>query len=161
MAHDYVIRPATVDDAEPMLVIHVAAIITHGPSAYSDKQVAAWAAKTEGTDRYVDAIEEPSMRFVAAESKDRIVGFGELDRECGEVKAVFVDPDRGGQGVGSSILRHFEQRLREDEFDVARLRAVLNAVGFYEQQGYERIRRVTNQTTNGVEADSIWMEKPL
>jgi len=94
MAHGYVIRSATAGDVEPMLVVHVAATIAHSPSAYSDKQVAAWAAKTEGTNRYVDAIEDPPMEPVITEANDRIGGFGELDRECGEVKTVFIGVTR-------------------------------------------------------------------
>jgi putative acetyltransferase len=161
MSGGFVIRRATIDDVEAMLVVHVSAIIAHGPSAYSDKQVAAWAAKTDGTDRYADAIESQSMAVVVAESSNRIVGFGELDSESGEVESVFVDPEWGGQGIGSAMLEHFETQLREDGYETVRVRSVLNAVDFYKQQGYERVERVTNQTTNGVEAESIWMEKPL
>lgn len=80
-----------------MLVIHVAAIIAHGPSAYSDKQVAAWAAKTEGTDRYTKAIESDSIALLVAEAEDKVVGFGEIDLENNEIKAIFVDPERNGE----------------------------------------------------------------
>ncbi|NEU56419.1 GNAT family N-acetyltransferase [Halorussus sp. MSC15.2] len=161
MAADLTLRAATVAETEAIFVVHVAAIVAHGPSAYTDKQVAAWAAKAEGTERYVDAIEDPSTELVVAESGDCVVGFGELDVENGGVEAVFVDPERNGEGIGSSILNHFEQRLRNEGFDVVRLRAVLNAVGFYERQGYERVERVTTTTTNDVDVDSVRMEKPL
>lgn len=157
----HTLRAAVPADAEAMLLVHVAAIIEHGPTVYSRKQVAAWAAKVEGTARYADAMSDPATDLVVAEANNRTVGFGELDLERGEVAAIFVDPDRGGQGIGSSILSHFEGRLTAEGFDVARLRAVLNAVGFYRQQGYERETRVTTTTTNGVELDSVWMEKPL
>lgn len=161
MAPDYSLRAATPADTEAILVVHVAAIIARGPSAYTDKQVAAWAAKTEGTDRYANAISNPATALVVAEADSRVVGFGELDIENGEVKAVFIDPEWNGKGIGSSILRHFEHRLSDEGFDVVRLRAVLNAVEFYKQQGYERRERVTNTTTNDVEVDSVWMEKHL
>jgi ribosomal protein S18 acetylase RimI-like enzyme len=161
MPADHTIRIAIISDTGTILVVHVAAIITHGPSAYTDKQVAAWAAKTEGTNRYANAIEEPSTELVVAECDGHVVGFGELDVERGEVEAVFVDPEWNGEGIGSSVLRHFEQRLQDEEFDIVRLRAVLNAVGFYEQQGSDKVERVTNQTTNDVEVDSVWMEKSL
>lgn len=123
--------------------------------------MAAWAAKTDGTDRYVNAIEESSTELVVAESDDRVVGFGELDVETGEIEALFVDPQRDGEGIGSSILSHFEQRLRSYGFEVARLRAVLNATGFYKKHGYDAIERVTTQTTNDIDVDFVWMEKLL
>lgn len=153
------VRTATTSDTEAILVVHVAAIIAHGPSTYTDKQVAAWAAKPEGTDRYENAIEDSTTELVVAECDGRVVGFGELDVESGEVEAVFVDPEHNGEGIGSSILNYFERWIRDEGFDVVRLRAVLNAVGFYEQQGYETIERVTNTTTNDVDVDSVWMEK--
>lgn len=155
------LRSATPADTEAILVVYVAAIIANGPAAYSDKQVSAWAAKAEGTDRYEDGIADPETELVVAEADSRVVGFGELDIESGEVKAVFVDPEWDGRGVGSSILRHFEHRLADEGLDVVRLRAVLNAVGVYRHHGYERDERVTNTTTNGVEVESVWMEKPL
>lgn len=161
MASDHTLRPATSSDTEAILVTHVAAIIAHGPSAYTDKQVAAWAAKPEGTNRYENTIESSSTELVVVESDGRVVGFGELDVERGEVEAIFVDPECSGKGLGSALLDYFERRLRDEGFAVVRLRAVLNAVGFYEQKGYERVERVTNATTNGVEVDSVWMEKPL
>lgn len=159
MAPERGVRAATISDTEAILVVHVAAIIAQGPSTYTDKQVAAWAAKTEGTDRYENAIEDSTSELVVAESNGRVVGFGELDVESGEVEAVFVDPEHNGEGIGSSILNYFERRLRDEGFDVVRLRAVLNAVGFYEQQGYETVERVTDTTTNDVDVDSVWMEK--
>jgi len=53
---DPTLRAARPADAEAILVVHVAAIVAHGPSADTDRQVAAWAAKTDGTDRYDDAV---------------------------------------------------------------------------------------------------------
>jgi putative acetyltransferase len=161
MPSEFVIRPATVEEAEAIQVVHVAAILEHGPEAYTDRQVAAWAAKAEGTDRYTDAVADPSTEIVVAVSNDEVVGFGELDVDAGEVEAVFVDPERGGERIGSSILDRFERRLRAEGFEEARLRSVRNAVGFYESRGYEPIERVTNTTTAGVEVDSIRMEKSL
>jgi ribosomal protein S18 acetylase RimI-like enzyme len=161
MSSNHTIRNAISSDTETMLVIHVAAIIACGPSAYSDKQVAAWAAKTEGTDRYTKAIESDAMELFVAEAEDKVVGFSEINLENNEIKAIFIDLERNGEGIGSSMLNHLEQRLRNRNCGVSRLRAVLNAVGFYERNGYGRVERVTNQTTNNVEVDSIWMQKSL
>ncbi|EMA24619.1 GNAT family N-acetyltransferase [Haloarcula argentinensis] len=161
MAPECRVRTATTTEVEAILLIHVAAIFAHGPSAYTDRQVAAWAAKTEGTERYENAVKDATTELVVAESDSRVVGFGELDVESGEVAAVFVDPEHDREGIGSSILHHFERRLRDEGFDVVRLRAVLNAVKFYEQQGYQKVERVTNTTTNDIDVDSVWMEKPL
>lgn len=161
MAPSFTLRAGTPADAEAILVVHVASIIANGPPTYSDRQVAAWAAKPEGTERYRDAMASESTEVVVAAADERVLGFGELDVESGEIESVFVDPEYAGAGIGSALLERFERRLRTEGFAVARLRAVLNAVGFYETCGYSRTERVTTTTTNDVEVDSVWMEKPL
>lgn len=111
MPPDHTLRASTSADAEAILVVHIAAIIANGPSAYSSKQVTAWAAKTEGTDRYVNAVSDPTTLLVIAEADSRVVGFCELNVESSEIEAIFVDPEWNGRGIGSSILSHFEHRL--------------------------------------------------
>lgn len=161
MDADIEIGAAVGTDPEAIMLVHVAAIIAGGSSAYSDRQVAAWAAKTEGTERYEASLADPGTDVRVAEADGRVVGFGELDVSAGEIEAVFVDPEWTGQGIGSAMLECFENRLLEAGFDSARLRAVRNAVGFYERQGYERVERVEVTTTAGVEMESVWMEKAL
>lgn len=161
MGADCTLRPAVTDDVEQILFVHVAAIIDRGPSAYSDRQVAAWAAKTEGTDRYVIAIEEPTIDLVVATVDDRVIGFGQPDRDVGEIEALFVDPEWMGRGIGSNLLQELEQRIIADGFDVVRLRAVRNATEFYEERGYERVETVENQTTAGISVRSVRMENDV
>lgn len=160
MNPEVTIRSAERGDAEGLLHIHVGAIIAEGPEAYTDRQVAAWAAKTEGTQRYVDSINDESSKIVAAE-RSEIVGFGELNTDRGEIEAIFVEPGNHGNGIGSAILRHFEQELQASGFAQSRLRAVNSAVGFYERHGYEQTGTDTRATTNGVELSSVWMRKRL
>lgn len=155
------IRPAEREDCEPIMVAHVGAIIEHGPKAYEDRQVAAWAAKTEGTARYEEAIADSTTDLLVADVDGEVAGFAELDREKREIEALFVAPDHGGAGIGTALLEECEARLRELGVETNRLRAVLNAVGFYEAAGYEPVERVTNTTTAGVEVEAMWMRKPL
>ncbi|QLD85316.1 GNAT family N-acetyltransferase [Natronomonas halophila] len=155
------IRPAERGDCESVMLVHVSAIIEHGPKAYDDRQVAAWAAKTEGVARYERAIEEPTTDLLVAEIDSEIAGFAELDRDGPEIKALFVAPAHGGSGVGTALLEECETRLQSLGAETSRLEAVLNAVGFYEAAGYEPVERVTNTTTADVEVESMKMRKPL
>lgn len=155
------IRLAEPADCEPIMVAHVGAIIEHGPRCYDDRQVAAWAAKTRGVERYEEAIADPGTVMLVADVDDEVAGFAQLDRDGEEIEGLFVAPEHGGRGIGTALLGECESRLRELGVDHSHLEAVLNAVGFYEAAGYERIERVTNETTAGVEMDSIRMEKPL
>lgn len=155
------IRPAEREGCEAIMLVHVGAIIEHGPKAYSDRQVAAWAAKTEGVARYEQAVEDPTTDLLVAEVDGEVAGFAELDHADEKIEALFVAPEHGGSGIGTALLEECETRLRGLGVETSCLEAVLNAVGFYEAAGYERVERITNTTTAGVEVESIKMRKPL
>jgi putative acetyltransferase len=155
------IRPADHEDCEPIMVAHVGAIIEHGPKSYDDRQVAAWAAKTEGATRYERAIDESTTDLLVAEVDGEVAGFAEFDRDGEEIEALFVAPEHGESGVGTALLAECESRLRALGIETSRLEAVLNAVSFYEKAGYEPVGRVTNTTTADVEVESMEMRKPL
>ncbi|MEF8807908.1 GNAT family N-acetyltransferase [Natronomonas sp.] len=155
------IRPAEREDCEAVMLVHVGAIIEHGPNAYSDRQVAAWAAKTEGVARYEQAVDDPTTDLLVAEVDGEVAGFAELDRADEKIEALFVAPEHGGAGIGTALLEECETRLRDLGVEISCLEAVLNAVGFYEAAGYERVERVTNTTTADTEVESIIMRKPL
>ena len=57
----------------------------------------------------------------------------------GEVRAVYVHPDHARHGVGSALLAELEGYARGRGLDRLSLQSSLNAVGFYERAGYERV----------------------
>jgi putative acetyltransferase len=70
-------------------------------------------------------------------------GLRRIDNSHGEVKRMFVRPERRGSGVSTLVLRELERRAR-DELGWERL--VLetgnrqpDAIRFYEREGYTRI----------------------
>lgn len=72
-----------------------------------------------------------------------------------------VDPDRKGQGVGSLLLRHIEERAKELGAAEIALDTALPAthlIRFYEKRGYVEVGRVDWDITN---YESVIMAKPL
>jgi putative acetyltransferase len=157
------VRPATPGDRARIRECHVAAIQTLGPEAYDERQVAAWADKGNVVEDY--PVEDDGHYFVVAElstgddSETRVVGHGHLVPAEGEVRAVYVHPDAGGRGVGAAILDALEARARDLQLGDLTLWASLNAVGFYEQAGYERAGRDTYSTIHGGESVDLDVEK--
>lgn len=140
------VRPATPGDRSRIRECHVAAIRARGPEAYDDRQVAAWADKGDPVDDY--PVEDDGHYLVVAERSDadserEVVGYGHLVPTEAEVRAVYVHPDACGRGVGTAVLDALESRARDLRLDDLTLWASLNAVGFYEQAGYERAGRET------------------
>ena len=69
-------------------------------------------------------------------------GLRQIDDAHGEVKRMFVEPDRRGSGVAAPVLRELERRARALGWQ----RLVLetgdrqpDAIRFYEREGYTRI----------------------
>ncbi|UIP00864.1 GNAT family N-acetyltransferase [Halobaculum sp. CBA1158] len=93
-----------------------------------------------------------------ADSPGRVVGFGTLVPDsrdyldddagvdpAGAVEAVYVHPDHAGAGVGSLLLSDLEREARDRGLASLGMHASLNAVGFYERHGYERVREVAHE----------------
>jgi len=137
------VREATEHDADAMLDLHVASIRAFGPDAYDDEQVEAWA-YTENDPSY--PIDDPDHVIVVAEADDgHLTGLGDVSPSEGELYAVYVHPDHAGAGIGTAILDRLETAARDRGCETLELTASKNAVGFYEQAGYERLGLVEHE----------------
>jgi putative acetyltransferase len=153
-----VMRRAKPEDAEAIGEVHIRAIREISISHYTAEELAAW-----GTHRqpefYLEGIN--TKECYVAETEGKIVGFGTLDREAGEVEAVYVSPEMMRRGIGLEILGELEERARELKIRELSLKASLNAVAFYESAGYRRREEARHRLQSGVEIACVIMEKEL
>ncbi len=164
------VRDAVPSDAEAVREVHARSITELGRQAYSREQVDAWALRCESAD-YASAIESDDLVFVVAEADGRVVGFGSLRLEPSErdsdaeVTAVYVHPSVARQGVGTAIYTELEGQARARGVQSLGLSASLNAVPFYETQGYERVREAPHEfsagESTGVTGTVVEMRKRL
>ena len=155
------IRPLAPADLETVLRVHVESILAFGSSAYDRREVAAWAAKPEGTRPYERALEDAHTYFVVAERNGDVAGFGGVDVDSGEIVALYVDPDHARSGVGSALLSHLETYALDRGYTELSLWSSLNAVDFYERVGYEPLEETVHETTDGVELNCLEMRKRI
>jgi len=166
------VRKATAADAEAVRRVHHASITELGTQAYSQEQVTAWARGCEATDHEA-AIEAEVLDYLVAETDD-IVGFGALNREPpadyvsaldAEITAVYVLPSVARNGVGTRLYEELELRAEQHGIATLGLSASLNAVQFYEAQGYERIaereHEFASHVGTGVTGTVVEMKKEL
>lgn len=97
-----VIRRYVPDDAQPTAAIFHAAVRQTGVRCYSSQQVAAWSPKMPEIAAW-NARREAAWTVVA-EADGRILGFCDLTSE-GVLDMLFVYPDVGKQGIGSSLIQ--------------------------------------------------------
>lgn len=150
------VRPVRPDDFEAVREVHQRAVRAEGPRAYDADQVAAWADWSG-----VDELDTDDGHAVLADRDGEPAGFGRLAVDDGEVVAVYVHPDHAGEGVGTALLAHLEGYARGAGLAELRLWSSLNAVGFYERAGYERVGRDSHETTGGVDLATVECRKRL
>jgi len=96
----------------------------------------------EGTREFIE--HEDVGYFVAEDESGGVVGYvsggpGE-NRGVAKLGAIYVDPDRWGDGIGSTLLDQFESFCREEGFDTLEFEVLAgNDVGasFYRKHGYD------------------------
>ena len=171
------VREATPDDVEAIRAVHASSIRGLATAHYDDRQIDSWSDVDE--DDY--ALPAEGFHVVVAEVSDTgeegergvvegaegageegsIAGFGALDLESGEVRAVYVHAEHAGEGVGSSVLGELEERAARAGLADLHLTASLNAVPFYERHGWVSTEPTTHELGDGVELEAQVMEKSL
>ena len=152
------VRPAANGDRPAIYAVHLRAVRETCSRSYRPEQIDAWA-EVLSPDSYAAALHKRVL-LVAADD-GRVIGFGQFDPAAAEIEAVYVLPERQGQGIGRLLLSALEEQARSRRINTVELSATLNAVGFYERAGYSRQRAVTNRTLTGVELDLVRMAKTL
>lgn len=139
------VRQATATDNLDVVSVKRAAIRAEAGDAYSAEQIAAWTPGAAEFEDYEAALGSDQYLVLVAENDEQVVGFGVLDVESGSLLALYIEPDERGTGIGSTLLGHIETSARMNGADTLDLLASRNAVGFYEDNGYERSRTVERE----------------
>lgn len=150
------IRKARQEDGEEIWRTHAQAIRKLCKSHYTPEEIEVWAGRFH-PDSYQGAIN--SREFFVAEDQGRIVGFGQLCLESGEVEAVYVHPNAARRGIGTQLSRKLEERAEENGVTSLHLDASLNAVPFYTKAGFISQREAKHQLQSGVEITCVVMTK--
>jgi putative acetyltransferase len=129
------IRRARAGDEPGILAAHTAAIRVTCRRHYSADEIEAWAGRLTLTS-YDDALARRDALVV--EEVGRVRGFGVLDAEAAEVRAVYVHPEDGGRGLGRQLLEMLEMIARLRGLRDVHLDSSLNALGFYTAAGWRR-----------------------
>jgi len=142
------IREAGPADADELLRVHRSAICELTGHVYTAAEIESWAARLEA-DGYIRAMEQQGERFhVALDGGGGVIGF--YGRVEAEVMALYVDPARARQGVGSALLAHAERAIAADGHSRVMIGAALSGRDFYLAQGYRINKRVDWETRGGL-----------
>ncbi|MCS7042124.1 MAG: GNAT family N-acetyltransferase [Bryobacteraceae bacterium] len=154
---ELIIRRATLEDRQAIYEIQRSAILETCRRSYPEEDVTVWAGLLS-PDSY-HAIHD--RYFVVAERGGRILGFGRLDEQEGEVEAIYVSPAAERAGIGSAILRHLEARARECGLKELKVRSTLNAESFYARHGYQHLALIRYRLVPSLMLNCVEMRKQL
>ncbi len=152
------IRRASIEEALSLVTVLHAAVDALGEEPYGPEERAAWLESvTEESMR--NGLQAPEPTTFVAENGSRVVGF--TTRHGTDVRALYVHPEAQGQGIGSALLGVLERQAQAAGIQTLDVSASLNAVGFYEAHGYERVRESALELEGDVAIRCVDMEKDL
>lgn len=152
------LRGVELADAAPLWDLRTRAIRELCAGHYPPGDVDAWA-RTPMPPRFAEVL--VLQRAVVVEADGRAIAFGFLDRDDGEVAAVYVSPDVARCGVGRMLLARLEADAAAHGLAKLRLAASLNALRFYRSAGYGDERPDTFRHPGGFDLPCVRMQKAL
>ena len=156
-----IIRPAVAEDRPAIRKVHSASIREICSEHYTAEQVLAWIPvhDPDGRDYPIH-----DAGFLVAEDDLGIAGFGEVRPEgdgTGEVRAVYVRPDRIRSGVGRALYNSLELIAREGGVRELHLDASLGSGAFYEAMGFAMRSEADHLLSSGALIRCLHMTKRL
>ncbi len=106
------IRHFCADDAAALAALTIAAISKIGPRAYSPVQVAAWAARHPGPERFIVSAAKGYTILVAVDAADEPIAYV-LTEANGHIEMLYCHPDHTGSGVAGVLLGVTEDEARK------------------------------------------------
>ncbi len=145
-----------------MIQVHYAAVHQISSVFYSAEIIEAWSRRPDEA-RYKwmrEVIAKGDVTVMVAEDGPAVVGFGMIDPQLAELRALYVAPESCHRGIGGKILMKLELCARTCGVSRLHVNASLNADQFYRRHGYEFLARGT-QRLNDHEMDCLKMAKNL
>jgi putative acetyltransferase len=115
---DDTLRPFRTSDAEALAALTLAAIRVTGLRGYAPEQVAAWAARHPGPERFISSAAKGDNILVAVDADDTPIAYL-LTEPDGHCDMLYCHPDHSGRGLAAALLAETESWARAAQ--IARL----------------------------------------
>ncbi|MCL9982820.1 MAG: GNAT family N-acetyltransferase [Erythrobacter sp.] len=134
------IRHFRTDDAAALAALTMAAIRKVGTRAYTPEQVAAWAARHPGPDRFIASAAKGDAILVAVDANDTPIAYV-LTETGGHLDMLYCHPDHTGNGVAGVLLAAAEKVARKSGVAYLFTEASELARPVFERAGYSVLHR--------------------
>jgi putative acetyltransferase len=136
----FTLRLGIPEDALPIIDAHRAAVRGTAAEYYSQEIIEEWAPpgaapeRVEGFARAIAAGYE--VVVVAVGPSNEILGFGSIVPSNNELRAVYVRPEYGRNGIGRAIFSRLENIARELGVNELQMDSSIYAEAFYKANGF-------------------------
>jgi putative acetyltransferase len=137
---DHAVRLFRDTDAEAVAGLTGAAIRTIGARAYSQEQVAAWAARHPGPERFLASAAKGDTIILAVNAEDTPIAYTLLEAD-GHLDMLYCHPDHAGRGLAMRLLAEAEKRAIADGIERLFTEASELARPVFERVGYRLMHR--------------------
>lgn len=159
-----IITSARPDDAAAIIRVHHRAVWALQGGPYSATVLAAWSPTPDAAREawMRDRIADDALKLWVAKDRDgEICGFSMCETTRGFIRAVYVAPEHAGTGIGKTLLVACESHYRDSGVAQVGLNASVNAVRFYQSQGYRIESEGTQTLGDGTAMDCVVMAKAI
>jgi putative acetyltransferase len=143
------------DVPEVLRLVHRAVVF--GCRAHYDEAQRAAVEVAYASTLFIEAL--GSFESVVAEIDGRLAGFAQLDPASARLRALFVDGEHQGRGLGSALLAEIEARAVRRGCARVHGAMSLNAVPFYTRAGFRALGGQERLSSTGVVVPIVRMEK--
>lgn len=127
-------------DAEALAALTLAAIHAIGQRAYAPDQVAAWATRHPGPQRFVASAVKGDTILVAVDEADEPLAYALLEPD-GHLDMLYCHPDHAGRGLAGQLLAQAEKRAKAAGVACLYTEASALARPVFERSGYALLHR--------------------
>lgn len=153
------IRAARKSDHEDMDALFRASVKALCADFYPPGVIEHWAGKPV-PGRILRGQTQGDEHFVLTR-RGRLAAFGALNLQKELLEALFVAPEFAGHGVGRELLEFLLDLARSAGLTRIRVNSSMNAVGFYEANGFVEYGRGDFDLGGGVTLDSVFLAREL
>ncbi len=152
------IRKATLDDAVALARLHRSTIRHVNKKDYPAHVIKAWSGRSSA--RKFRKLHAESVRFVAVE-KGKIIGFGELIKDSGNLGALYVHKNWLRKGVGKKLFLVLEKTAKKQGVKEFEFESSITAKDFYERCGCKTVKKMRKRLRKGPMMTAYLMKKDL
>jgi putative acetyltransferase len=150
------IRKGQPSDRDGIWNVFLTSVLEHFRTHYENAEALSFANSIE-PESFDDSIN--TRPTLVAEEDGKIVAFGQFNIEQSEFVSLYVAPGFTRRGLGQTLLRKFEDLAQKAGSGWMQAGSTLNAVGFFEKEGYKQTRMEQLQLPDGSSLPRIRMSK--